>query len=168
MALTTILLKPDELTRNTIMGGNIDVDRFLPMIKIAQNTMIKPLLGKTLYDKICLDFENDDLAGDYLEMYEDYIKEMVIHSSSEIYLSQGAYMVSNNGISKMKSDANESVSKEEVDYLVQSARKIYNHYERQFLAWIKEKDITEYPKEDTNRHSNRINVGGWSLKRKKC
>ena len=168
MALTTILLKPDELTRNTIMGGSIDVDRFLPMIKIAQNTMIKPLLGKTLYDKICLDFENDDLAGDYLEMYEDYIKEMVIHSSSEIYLSQGAYMVSNNGISKMKSDSNESVSKEEVDYLVQSARKIYNHYERQFLAWIKEKDITEYPKEDTNRHSNRITVGGWSLRRKNC
>jgi hypothetical protein len=168
MALTTILLKPDELTRNTIMGGNIDVDRYLPMIKIAQNTMIKPLLGKTLYDKICLDFENDDLAGDYLEMYEDYIKEMVIHSSSEIYLSQGAYMVSNNGISKMKSDSNESVSKEEVDYLVQSARKIYNHYERQFLAWIKDKDVVEYPKEDTNRHSNRINVGGWSLKRKGC
>jgi hypothetical protein len=165
---TTILLKQNELTKNTILGGNIDVDRYVPCIKEVQNTLIKPLLGKILYDKICLEFdpETGSLTGLYNELYEDYVKPMVINGSAELYLSVGAYMVSNNGITKMKSDSNETVSKEEVDYLVQSYRKLYNHYERQFLEWIKLNPLPEYNLNACNSFSNRINVGGWSLKRK--
>jgi hypothetical protein len=165
--MTTILLKQDELTKNSILNGNIDVDRYVPCIKAAQNTMIKPLLGADLYDKICLDFENQELSGSYQELYQDYVKDLIIYSSVEIYLSVGAYMVSNNGITKMKSDSNETVSKEEVDYLVQSYRNLYNHYERQFLEWIKNNPLPEYNLNSCYNYSNRINVGGWSLLRTK-
>lgn len=167
MAETIILIGGDEITKNTIMGGNIDKDRYIPCIKACQNTKIKPLLGKDLYDKICSDYENDTLSGIYLELYDDYIKELVIHGSSELYLSVGAYNVGNNGIVKLKSETGEAVTKSEVDYLVQSAQKLYEHYERDFLTWIKDQDIPEYPKSDCTRHSNRITVGGWALKRPK-
>ena len=70
-------------------------------------------------------------------MFDDYITEMIIHGSAEIYLSQGAYMASNNGITKTKTDSSETVTKEEVDYLVEASRKLYRLYEGQFLEWIK-------------------------------
>ena len=128
MGLTTILIKEEQLTRNTIIGGNVDVDRYLQAIKACQNLYIKPLLGSTLYNKIVADFETSSLSGLYLEMFNDYITEMIIHGSAEIYLGQAAYMVSNSGITKTKTDASETISKEEVDYLVQSSRKLYNLY----------------------------------------
>jgi len=79
MGLTTILIKQEELTRNTLIGGNVDVDRYLQAIKACQNLLIKPILGATLYDKIVTDYENNSLSGLYLEMFDDYIKEMIIH-----------------------------------------------------------------------------------------
>ena len=137
MGLQTILIKQEELTRNTLIGGNVDVDRYLQAIKACQNVLIKPLLGLELYNKIVSDFETGSLSGLYLEMFDDYIKEMIIHGSAEIYLSQGAYMISNNGITKTKTDSSETVSKEEIDYLVEASRKLYRLYEEQFLKWIK-------------------------------
>lgn len=164
---TIILLKPDELTKNTILGGNIDVDRYVPCIKACQNTKIKPLLGEELYNKICNDFYSGSLSGEYETLYENYVKEMVIHGSAMVYLSVGAYMVSNNGITKMKSDANEAVSKSEVDYLVNFSQTLYENYERQFLDWIKLHPLPEYPVESCEVSGNRVLVGGWSLKRQK-
>ena len=165
---TVILLKSNEITKSTILGGNIDIDRYLPAIKACQQTKIKGVLGKELYDKIQLLFETSSLTGLYLEMYEDYIKEMVIHGSAEIYLSQGAYLVSNNGITKTKTDSSETVSKEEVDYLVQASRKLFDEYKREFLEWIKINgaSIPEWPV-NSRPATTRINVGGWSLTKRK-
>lgn len=164
MGLQTILIKQDVLTRNTIIGGNVDPDRYLQAIKACQNLLIKPLLGKTLYDKIVADFETNTLSGLYLEMFNDYITEMIIHGAAEIYLTQGAYMVTNNGITKGKTDSAESVNKEEVDYLVQASRKLYRLYEEQFLDWIKVNTITEYNKPCGVKHRN---YGGWFIKKGK-
>lgn len=161
--MTTILIRQDELTRNTIIGGNVDVDRYLQAIKACQNLYIKPLLGATLYDKIVLDFENSTLTGLYLELFDDYVKEMIIHGSTEIYLSQGAYMVSNSGITKTKTDSSETISKEEIDYLVEASRKLYRLYEEQFLVWIKDNDIPEYDKPNKPKHRT---YGGWWIKKK--
>lgn len=163
MGLTTILIKEEELTRNTIIGGSVDVDRYLQAIKACQNVMIKPLLGITLYDKIVTDFENSNLSGLYLEMFNSYITEMIVHGSAEIYLSQGAYMVSNSGITKTKTDSSETVSKEEIDYLVQASRKLYNLYETEFLKWIKLNPVPEY---NTPCVTKNKTYGSWFISKK--
>jgi hypothetical protein len=161
--MTTILIRPEDFTRNTIVGGSVDVDRYLQAIKSCQMIMIKPLLGKELYDLISQQFEFKTLEGVYLELYEDYVKELVIHGSCEIYLSQGAYMVSNSGITKTKTDTSETISKEEVDYLVQASRKLYKLYETQFLEWIKTAGIPEYVTKKTIK-----NYGGWIFGSREC
>jgi len=163
MALTTILIRQEDLTSNTIIGGSVDVDRYLQAIKACQNIYIKPLLGDSLYNKICNDFENSTLTGLYLELYDSFVKELTIHGSAEIYLSQGAYMVSNSGITKTKTDTSETISKEEIDYLVEASRKLYRLYENEFLKWIKNNNIVEYNKPDTVKHRQ---YGGWYIRKK--
>lgn len=165
---TTLLLTGEDLTRNSILGGNIDKSKYQSDIKTCQNLFIKPILGKELYDTICVMYENtingtaSGLTGSYLEMYEDYIKEMVIHGSVEIYLAHGAYTVANSGISKLVAQQGAtSVSKEEVDFLIQSSRRLYENYRDEFIKWIKDKNIPEYKNTCKPRKNN--NIGGWII-----
>jgi hypothetical protein len=165
---TKILLNADEITKYTIIGGNVDIDRILPSIKTCQELKIKKLLGTALYNKICDDFSTNTLTGLYLELYDDYVKSLVIHGSTAIFLQSGAYIVSDNGITKGKSETADSVSKEEVDFLVQSSRQLYDDYKQEFLEWIKINggDIPQYITNTQNNNSSRIlNVGGWVLRR---
>jgi hypothetical protein len=163
---TVILLDNDILTRNSILGGNIDVDKMMPSIKAAQLTDIKPLLGIELYEKICDDYLNDNLAGLYLEMYEDYIVNLLVYSSAAIYIAAGgAYQITNMGILKARTDNSETVSKNEVDYLYNFNKQLFNTVKEDFLKWIKDKDIPEFKKCSTPISGNYL--GGWYLKRKR-
>ena len=83
---TVVLLKENELSKGTLLGGNIDIDLWIPCVVDAQRTKIEETLGETLYNKICTDFENDDLTGLYETLYEDYVKPFLIHQSAVEYL----------------------------------------------------------------------------------
>jgi hypothetical protein len=48
-----------DLVRNTAIGGNVDTDKFIQFIKIAQEIHIQNYTGTKLYDKI----SNDIIAG---------------------------------------------------------------------------------------------------------
>lgn len=166
---TTILISGEELAKQSILGGNIDKDRLYPAVKAFQQTKLKPLLGKALYDKICDDYLNDTLAGDYLEAYEDYIKDMVVYGSAAIYIgSGGAYQISNIGIVKASTDNSETLTKNDVDYLYQFNLQLYENLKKEFLAWLKTKDLPEYTDTCDATKSNKL-LGGWYLtKRKRC
>jgi len=166
---TTLLLTGEDITKNTIINGNVDKSKYQSDIKTCQNLMIKPLLGEELYNKICSDYEDTlngtgtGLTGSYYMMYEDYIKEMVIHGSTEIYLNHAAYTVSNSGVSKLVSqNGATSVNKDEIDFLIQSSRKLYNLYKDEFLKWIDTVSISEWNGCITPSSKKR-NYGGWRL-----
>jgi hypothetical protein len=42
----TILLSDNDLTKNTVLGGNIDVDKLRQCVIDAQITRLEELLGK--------------------------------------------------------------------------------------------------------------------------
>ena len=162
---TVILLKNNDMVKSTIISGNIDPDRLNPACIAYQTTYLRPILGKPLYNKLSTDFKNNALAGAYLELYEDYVKPMVIYGSTALYLESGAYLVANSGITKLNTDTAQSITKDEVDYLVNSAQKLHNVYERDLLKWIKGQEIPEYSPSSCG-NGNIINVGGWSLRKK--
>lgn len=163
---TTILLRENELTKNTLLGGNIDIDLYIPCIADAQRIRLEEILGETLYNKICLDFENDDLTGEYLTLYEGYIVPFIIAAAAVEYLLIGAYKVNNNGIFKAQPDNSVAVDKTEVDYLVNNMRLKSEMYQDRMLRWLYKNNLPEYVSSSTNivnpMRSNLI-CGKWWL-----
>ena len=147
---TTILLRENELTKNTLLGGNIDIDLYIPCIADAQRTRLEEILGETLYNKICLDFENDDLDGDYLTLYEGYIVPFIIAAAAVEYLLIGAYKVNNNGIFKAQPDNSIAIDKTEVDYLVNNMRLKSEMYRDRMFRWLAKYQLPEYVSSSTN------------------
>lgn len=125
-----------DIVKFTSMNGSVDTDNFIQYIKIAQDTHIYNYLGTDLFNKISTDIVASTLAGDYLTLVEDYIKPMLIHYAMVEYLPFAAYTIANRGVYKHTSENSESVSKSEVNYLVEKERAIAMNYTDKFLRYI--------------------------------
>ena len=71
---TALFIKRDDLVKNTALSGNVDTDKFIQFIKLAQEIHVRNYLGSDLYDKISTDILGTGgatLAGDYLALVND-------------------------------------------------------------------------------------------------
>jgi hypothetical protein len=59
--MATLLLKEDDITKNTPIGGNVETSRLIPAIKSAQITAIKPLMGEAFYAELVEKFNRRSL-----------------------------------------------------------------------------------------------------------
>lgn len=131
-----LFIKRADLVRNTILDGNIDTDKFIQFIKIAQEIHIRNYTGTDLYNKISADIIAGTLSGDYLELVNTYIQPMLIHYAMVDYLPFAAYQVKNGGVYKHISENGESVDKGEIDYLVSKQRDFAEYYTRRFIDYM--------------------------------
>ena len=164
---TALFISRTDLVKNSILDGNVDTDKFIQFIKIAQQIDIQNYLGTDLYNKISADIIADNLTGNYLALVEDYVQPMLIHYAMMQYLPFAAYQIKNGGISKHSSENADSVSKDEVDYLVNKERNFAEYYTRRFIDYISfhEEDFPEYNSnnnEDISPDTNDL-FNGWVL-----
>jgi hypothetical protein len=144
-----LLITRDDLVRLTALGGNVDTDKFIQFIKVAQDIHIQGYLGTNLLDKIKQDIEDDTLADPYLTLLVKYIKPMLIHWAMVEYLPFAAYTIANKGVYKHSSENSENVDKAEVNYLVEKQRDIAQHYTERFLSHMGTYNAI-YPEYNTN------------------
>ena len=164
---TALFISRTDLIKNSILDGNVDTDKFIQFVKIAQQIDIQNYLGTDLYNKISADIIADNLTGNYLSLVEDYVQPMLIHYAMMQYLPFVAYQIKNGGISKHSSENANSVSKDEVDYLVNKERNFAEYYTRRFIDYISfhEEDFPEYNSnnnEDISPDTNDL-FNGWVL-----
>jgi len=133
---TALFITRTQLVKNSILDGNVDTDKFIQFIKIAQEIHIRNYLGSDLYNKIASDISSSSLSGNYLTLVTTYIQPMLIHYAMVDYLPFAAYQVKNGGVFKHTSENAESVNKNEIDYLVQKERDIAEYYTRRFIDYM--------------------------------
>ena len=133
---TALFIKRQDLVRNSILDGNVDTDKFIQYIKIAQEIHIRNYLGTDLYNKISADIIAGTLSGDYLELVNDFVQPMLIHYAMVDYLPFAAYQVKNGGVFKHRSENGDTATKEEIDFLVNKERDIAEYYTRRFIDYM--------------------------------
>jgi hypothetical protein len=134
--MEALLITRDDIVKFTALNGNIDTDKFIQFIKIAQDTHIQNYLGSDLLEKIQDDIINDTLTDPYLSLLRKYVKPMLIHWSMVEYLPFSAYTIANKGIYKHQSENSETVEKSEIDFIVEKERDIAQHYTQRFIDYI--------------------------------
>lgn len=164
---TALFITPTDLKQNSLIDGNVDVDKFIQFIKISQQIHIQNYLGTALYDKISDDIIADNLTGNYLTLVRDYIKDMLIHYAMVDYLPFAAYQVANGGVFKHISENSESVTKSEVDTLVEKHRQFAQFYTRRFIDYMSFNNSL-YPEYNTSTDDDmypdkEANFTGWVL-----
>ena len=133
---TALFISRTDLVKNTIVDSNVDTSKFIQFIKIAQEIHITNYLGSKLYDKISADIVADTLTGDYLTLVSDFIQPMLIHFAMVEYLPFASFQIKNGGVFKHSSENAESISKSEIEFLVQKQRDFSEYYTRRFVDYI--------------------------------
>lgn len=131
-----LLITTTDLKRYTITNGNVDPDKFIEFVKIAQDIYIQNYLGTRLLEKIKTDVANNTLIDPYLSLVNNFIKQMLIHWAMVEYLPFSAYTVSNKGVYKHTSENSENADKSEIDFLIEKQRNIAEHYTERFIEYM--------------------------------
>jgi len=163
-----LFITPAEITGTTILGGNVDIDKYITNIGMTQISVIEPLLGTELYDKIVADFTADTLAGKYLTIFNEYVKPITKHEALAEYIEVSSFMVDNGGTFKHQAADREIPTKDEIQMLAGKYHNIAQMYIKRFDKWICKNigDVPEYKRYQDEVNAQNVEVkSGWYLGR---
>jgi hypothetical protein len=156
-----------ELKRKSIFDGNLDADKIIQFIEVAQDTEIQTYLGTKLYDKLQSDIIADSLTGNYKTLVDDYIKPMLIWYTQAAFIPYAAYQISNGGIYKHNSENATSVDQSEINSLASHATETAEFYTQRFMDYM-DYNSNLYPEYISNQNDGMyperdVNFTGWVL-----
>lgn len=131
-----LFVNREDIVKFSAVNGNVDVDKFIQFVKIAHDIHLQNYLGTDLFNKISTDIIGSSLSGNYLSLVNNYIKPMAIHWAMVEYLPFAAYTIANKGVYKHSSENSETVSKDEVDFLIEKHIDIAQHYTQRFIDYM--------------------------------
>jgi hypothetical protein len=162
-----LFISRDDIIKFTVLNGNIDTDKFIQFIKIAQDVHIQNYLGTRLFNRLNDDIVNDDLIEPYIDLLTTYIKPMLIHWAMVEFLPYAAYTVANKGVFKHNSENSTNVDKNEIDFLIAKERDVAQSYTNRFIDYMCFNQVS-FPEYNANSNADVFpdkdaNFTGWVI-----
>lgn len=165
--MKALFISREDLIRFTPISGNIDFDKIIQYIEIAQDIHIHEILGTDLYNKLNDSVVNSTLSAENEALLKDWIKPTLCQFAFLEYLPFAQYTVSNKGVFKSTSEDSNAPLSEEIDRMKAATRETANHYAKRLISHLRNKS-TLYPEYFTNsnedvRPTKRASLGGWNI-----
>ena len=162
-----LLISRNDITRYTALNGNVDQDKFLQFIYIAQQIHILNYLGTDLLEKLKSDIAAGSLTGNYQTLVNTYVKPMLVHYSMVEYLPFSTVSISNKGVFKHTSENASVIDQDELEKLIEAERKIAKNYATRCVDYLNNNstlfpEYTSNTNEDVNPQRG-VNYGNWYI-----
>ena len=134
---TLLFINRTDLVRNSIIDGNVDTDKFIQFIKIAQQIDIQQIIGTKMYDGLTdaiVAGINEPANARWKTILDDYIVNMLIWYAQSNYIPFAAYQSKNGGVFKHTSENAQTGDKTDVDLLVDKERTTAEWNSRRLIA----------------------------------
>ena len=126
-----LFITRNDIIKNTPLQGAIDADALLPFVRTAQDKYLKNLLGTILFDYLQAQIVANtvgSLSAYYQDLLDDHIKNTLMWYSCVEYIPFSNIQFKSNGAVKQQSEQGIAPSKNEIDYLKQSAQDNADYY----------------------------------------
>ena len=131
-----LFITTDDIKQYSFLNGNIDNNKIIQYIKIAQDIHIENILGTKLTERLEEEIRTDSLTPECIKILNKYIKPMLIHFAQVEILPYIAYTVANGGVYKHHSENAESVDVRELDSLIEKENSIASSYATRFTEFM--------------------------------
>ena len=143
--MNKLLITIEDIAKLSGFDGNIDNDSINPFIFMAQINDIKRILGDDLYTKVVADYDNGNLTGDYLDIYNNYISIIQAYYTCSYYLQLAVAKVSQNGAYLVTPEKTEQIFDEKTDKMSDKYSKLATGLELKFTEVLDDLNLPERP-----------------------
>ena len=165
-----LLISRKDVVKFTAMNGNVDTDKFIQYIKIAQDIHIQNYLGTALYKKLMLLISNETITEvenqKYRDLLDDYIKPMLAWFTQAEFIPFAAYTISEGGMGKHRSENSDSLDRVEIAGLAARANDKASFYAERFIEFMCDNPnlFTEYNEGSQDMTPDKeVDSFGWFL-----
>lgn len=157
---------------NTTVDGNVESAFLEKFIDKTQDKHIAPLLGTKLYKKIMADYAAQTLSGVYLELYEDYILNVMKAAFMWEAMPELHFFITNKGIVTKDSNYSDSATEKNM----QTIRQVYDsdmaYYKNRLSGFLFDNDnvlpeLTEDNKSQLKPTDNNLFLGVY-IRKNRC
>lgn len=139
-----LLITPTEVRKRTSLDDNVDEDKIINTIILAQDIVIEPLLGTVMFDEIKEQIIDDTLTDEYRTLIDYYIRKVlnstILHKISMFLI----YRFNNTGVIKNDIDRQEILSVSEIRTMRNEIEEYVGEYGSRLTAFL-EANIETYP-----------------------
>ena len=153
MAEIALFIGAEDLNKYSPLVGNLDADKVMGFIEVAQEIHITNYIGTDLYNALQVYALAGTMPAEYSLLVDSYIVPALIRWSLVEYLPTAPYTVANGGVYKHKSENSESINKEELDSMVHSVTNTAKHYTKRLIDFMCN-NSSDYPEYNTNSGSD--------------
>jgi len=138
--MKALFITLQDLKRKSIISGNVDGDKLIQFVEVAQDTHIQNYLGGLLYEKLQdLIISGDiDLVGNakYKSLLDTYIKPMLVWYTQASYLPFAAFQISNGGVFKHRSENSDVATSDDIKEMTNRVNQTADFYTRRFQDFM--------------------------------
>jgi hypothetical protein len=140
MAQKALFVTIPDLKKRSIISGNVDPDKIVQFVEVAQDTHIQNYLGGKLYNKLQQLIVDEEIFlesnKNYLYILDTFIKPMLIWFTQANYIPFSAFQISNGGVYRHVSQNSELASVEDINMLTRRALETAEFYTRRFVDYM--------------------------------
>lgn len=156
-----------QLSEKTSLNGNIDPDKLLQYIEIAQDINIQTLLGTQLYNRLQAGVLANDLTSDETSLLDNYVANVLIHYANVEFLHYAGFEIANGGVFRHNSENSSVATTDEIDRLIEKERSTAKFYENRMIDYLCANNTlyplyTQYESGDLKADRNK-NYTNWAL-----
>jgi hypothetical protein len=155
-----ILISTRDVVELTVVGGNVDTNKFQQNIYYQQDATLKPIIGDELLDKLETDVVNGGFQEPYLSLVNDYIKFVLAYATAADYILTAGINVTNGGVTSYSPDNGTQATRDDVNILSVNVKNKSEHYGQMLIDYL-EKNRSSFP--EYKGSSTNSNFNGWQL-----
>lgn len=138
------LISTKTLRDEYMIDENLDEKYYLPLIKKAQDFIIKPLLGEDFYNLIINQVINNNLSVKNKTIIDDYIQPIIAYYVMGEVVFSTAYKLKNAGV-----DAGDQYKFSELVKISDKYRKDCDSYQQILTKYVCDNSIATIPEKNT-------------------
>tara|TARA_R110001599_G_scaffold98182_1_gene252498 strand:- start:342 stop:911 length:570 start_codon:yes stop_codon:yes gene_type:complete len=152
MAVThKLLISADTLKQNTTISQNVDENLIHPVIMVAQDQYIQPILGTDLFNYLKDNFDTP-LTGDYETLLNDYIQKPLCYWSLMTLYPVLKYRAVNHSVVSMNNEQGQTATYDELKPLMSSAEDTAQFYTERLIDYL-QKNSSLFSQYSTNTNN---------------
>ncbi len=145
---TVFFVDPVYVKQTTPLSANVDDKSIMAAIQTAQDLLIMPILGSTLYKTMEFEISGGTLQSIHTYLITAFIQPILANACMVELLPLIAFQFKDKGVMKAKSDFTEQVDQKTVEWLMEKFKgKCYFYAQR----------LTQYLIDNTSIYPNYLN-----------